>query len=82
MDFTKIMIIFEYSKKKDRNNIMGQEKKKLIHIKKSHEGLFTKYCGGNVTEECIRRGKSSPDPDIRKRAVFTANARKWKPGKR
>lgn len=41
-----------------------------IHIKKSHEGRFTEYCGGNVTEECIRRGKNSPDPKIRKQAVF------------
>lgn len=49
-----------------------------IHIKKSHEGRFTEYCGGNVTEECIRRGKSSPDPKIRKQAVFAQNARKFK----
>lgn len=49
-----------------------------IHIKKSHEGRFTKYCGGNVTEECIRRGKNSPDPKIRKQAVFAQNARKFK----
>lgn len=41
-----------------------------IHIKKSHEGRFTEYCGGNVTEECIRRGKNSTDPKIRKQAVF------------
>lgn len=49
-----------------------------IHIKKSHEGRFTEYCGGNVTEECIRRGKNSPDPKIRKQAVFAQNARKFK----
>jgi len=48
-----------------------------IHIKKSHKGLFTKYCGGKVTDECIRRGKASSDPAIRKRATFAANARKW-----
>ena len=24
-----------------------------IHIKKSHEGLFTQYCNGKVTSECI-----------------------------
>lgn len=49
-----------------------------IHIKKSHEGRFTEYCGGNVTGECIRRGKNSPDPKIRKQAVFAQNARKFK----
>lgn len=49
-----------------------------IHIKKSHEGRFTEYCGGNVTEECIRRGKNSSDPKIRKQAVFAQNARKFK----
>ena len=49
-----------------------------IHIKKSHKGRFTEYCGGNVTEECIRRGKNSPDPKIRKQAVFAQNARKFK----
>ena len=49
-----------------------------IHIKKSHEGRFTEYCGGNMTEECIRRGKNSPDPKIRKQAVFAQNARKFK----
>jgi hypothetical protein len=24
-----------------------------IHIKKSHDGLFTQYCNGKVTNECI-----------------------------
>lgn len=49
-----------------------------IHIKKSNRGKFTSYCGGKVTDECIRRGKNSSDPKIRKRATFAANARKWK----
>lgn len=49
-----------------------------IHIKSSHKGLFTKYCNGKVTSECIARGKNSPNPAIRKRATFAANARKWK----
>ena len=48
-----------------------------IHIKKKNRGKFTEYCGGKVTEECIRRGKNSPNPTIRKRATFAANARKW-----
>lgn len=48
-----------------------------IHIKKANRGKFTDYCGGKVTSECIARGKRSPDPKIRKRATFAANARKW-----
>lgn len=61
-------------------NIYIQKFKKgsRIHIKKSHEGLFTQYCNGKVTSECIQRGKHSSDPKIRKRATFAANARKWK----
>ena len=49
-----------------------------IHIKKKNRGKFTEYCGGKVTSECIARGKRSPNPTIRKRATFAANARKWK----
>ena len=48
-----------------------------IHIKKANRGKFTEYCGGKVTAECIARGKRSPNPTIRKRATFAANARKW-----
>jgi hypothetical protein len=47
-----------------------------IHIKKKNRGKFTEYCGGKVTEECIRKGKNSKDPKIRKRATFANNARK------
>lgn len=49
-----------------------------IHIKESQKGSFTKYCKGKVTNECIQKGKNSPDPKIRKKATFAANARKWK----
>lgn len=49
-----------------------------IHIKKSQVGSFTKYCNGKVTEECIQKGKHSPDPKIRKKATFAQNARRWK----
>lgn len=49
-----------------------------IRIKKKNRGKFTEYCGGKVTNECIKRGKNSPNPTIRKRATFAANARKWK----
>ena len=48
-----------------------------IHIKKKNRGKFTEYCGGKVTSECIARGKNSPNPTIRKRATFAANARRW-----
>lgn len=49
-----------------------------IHIKKQNRGKFTDYCGGKVTDECIQKGKHSPDPKIRKRATFAANVRAWK----
>lgn len=48
-----------------------------IHIKKKNRGKFTEYCGGKVTEECIRRGKNSSNPTTRKRATFAQNARNW-----
>lgn len=53
-------------------------KKGGIHIKKENRGKFTDYCGGKVTEECIQKGKNSPDPKIRKRATFAQNARHFK----
>ena len=53
-------------------------KKPKIHIKESQRGSFTRYCNGKVTEECIRRGKNSPDPKIRRKATFAANVRTWK----
>lgn len=49
-----------------------------IHIKKENRGKFTDYCNGKVTNACIQKGKNSPDPKIRKRATFAANARTWK----
>jgi hypothetical protein len=49
-----------------------------IHIKEKNKGSFTRWCGGNVTEECIRRGKNSPNPKIRKKATFADNARHFK----
>lgn len=55
----------------------GKTKGSDIHIKKSRIGSFTEYCGGKVTQECIRRGKNSDNPSIRKKAVFAQNARKW-----
>lgn len=49
-----------------------------IHIKPENKGKFTEYCGGKVTSECITKGKRSSNPTVRKRAIFAANARKWK----
>ena len=49
-----------------------------IHIKEKNKGSFTRWCGGNVTEECIRRGKNSSNPKIRKKATFADNARHFK----
>ena len=49
-----------------------------IHIKKKNRGKFTDYCGGKVTDECIRRAKASGNPTLVKRATFADNARHWK----
>lgn len=64
----------------DRNTFMNFAYKKggKIHIKKKNRGKFTEYCNGKVTDECIRRGKKSPNPIIRKRATFAQSARSWK----
>lgn len=60
------------------NDIEFYKKGDKIYIKKKNRGKFTDYCGGRVTDECIQKGKNSPDPKIRKRATFAANARIWK----
>lgn len=61
------------------NDVVEKFKKgHKIHIKESQKGSFTRWCGGNVTNECIQRGKNSSNPKIRKKATFAANARKWK----
>ena len=59
------------------DRIAYDKKGNKIHIKKENRGKFTEYCGGNVTEACIQKGKNSSDPKIRKRATFAANARTW-----
>ena len=48
-----------------------------IHIKKKNRGKFTEYCGGKVTDECIRRAKASGNPTLVKRATFAENSRKY-----
>ena len=60
------------------NNIFSFKKGSKIHIKKENRGKFTSYCGGKVTDECIRKAKASGNPTLVKRATFAANARKWK----
>lgn len=49
-----------------------------IKIKKSHQGRFTDYCGGKVTDACIQRAKNSGNASLKKQAVFAENARAWK----
>jgi hypothetical protein len=57
------------------------KKKSGINIRESTRGLFTAYCKrlgfGGVTQECIRRGLASDNPEIRRRAQFAKNARGW-----
>lgn len=55
--------------------------KSKIHIKENKEGSFTAWCKRQgfegVTQECIAKGLKSDNPDIRKKANFARNARKW-----
>ena len=68
-----------YRKQGGKMNLIDFLKKGSgIHIKKENRGKFTDYCGGKVTSACIAKGKASSNPTIRKRAIFAANARKWK----
>ncbi len=52
-----------------------------IKIKKSHEGLLHKNtgtpAGKKIPAAKIASARNSPDPAVRKRAVFAANAKKW-----
>lgn len=65
------------SQKSSENAIERFEKGNKIKIKKKNVGSFTRYCGGNVTDACIQKGKNSPSSKIRKKATFAANVRKW-----
>ena len=58
-------------------NIGINKAKSGIKIKESQKGTFTKYCNGKVTQECINKGKNSPNKAIRKKAVFAQNSRHW-----
>lgn len=71
-------ITLNSSKRGYNANIIERFKKgNKIKIKEKNKGSFTRWCGGNVTSECIRRGKASSNPKIRKKATFAANSRKW-----
>lgn len=61
----------------DESYILRCKNGSKIHIKKKNQGSFTRYCGGNVTDKCIRKAKNSPNPAIRKKAIFAQNARSW-----
>ena len=52
-----------------------------IKIKKSHSGLFTEYCDGEVTQDCIDKAKNSGNPTLKKRGIFAENVRSWKHAK-
>lgn len=66
------------------------KKKPVIKIKPSKKGSFTKISkkkgmvskDGTITEEAIASGLKSPDPAVRKKAVFAMNARKWAKNKK
>ena len=68
---------YDLTDKKKQGGIIVQAKSG-IHIKKKNRGKFTAYCGGTVTDSCIKRAKASGNPTLVKRATFAANARKWK----
>lgn len=70
MDWNKIQKI--------ANLVNLYKKGNKIHIKKENRGKFTSYCGGKVTDACIKKAKASGNPTLVKRATFAENARKWK----
>ena len=53
-----------------------------IKIKPSHKGLLHKNTGTPAGQKIpaakVAAAKNSPDPAVRKRAVFAANAKKWR----
>jgi hypothetical protein len=52
-----------------------EAKKKWIQDAVKDEGSFTEYCGGNVTQECISKGKNSPDKKTKQRAELAETFR-------
>ena len=60
----------------------GGGAKSGIYIKPSKRGSFRAWAKkhGYSMSEAIARGRKSKDPGIRKKAVFAANAKKWRKG--
>ena len=69
--------LFKNAGKNKLQLIPKSKKGSKIYIKKENRGKFTDYCGGKVTNECIKRAKASGNSKLVKRATFAANARKW-----
>jgi len=46
--------------------------------KKGTEGSFKKYCGGEVTMDCIKKAMNSGDPKLVKKANFAKNIKAYK----
>lgn len=75
----ELKLIFPFIGQKIRGNFNQMFNLKAggkIEIKPENKGKFTEYCGGKVTQECITKGKNSPNPTIVKRATFADNTRK------
>lgn len=79
---TKHLIPVKIAQPTDKGTLLGEYLGNIeyksggtIKIKKKNKGKFTDYYGGNVTEECIRKGKNSSNPITRKRANFAWVAR-------
>ena len=64
-------------------DVSAESGKFEVKINPANKGKFKKYCkettGSDViTDECIEKGLASPDPKVRKEALFVKNSRKWK----
>ena len=64
-----------------RGGLNIKNKQGLIKISEENRGKFTAWCKskgyGEVTNQCIQKGKNSKSPIIRKRATFAQSARSW-----
>lgn len=88
---TEINFLLDFNSQSDKNKNSDLQKLKQIlkcggkvlegksgiHIKKSHEGRFTRYLQQHpgMTAE---QAKHSKNPHVRQMATFAINARKWK----
>jgi len=60
----------------EKESYIGDNDEKWMQKAVKKPGSFTEYCGGEVTQECIERGKKSKDPLTRKRAHLAETFRK------